>query len=217
MQTGEERREFQRLRLDTAIPATFGASAVWLVEIGILGARIHHTHPLASDRSELHFENDGEDIALRAAVVRTFNADPREIADGGAISALRFLAAIGDSGDHLRTLLGHLVATELERHHNATLNRARQSPVDGDRTVRGRDAHFVSFRLEHGGWKRRPVFLPEQPSTGFTVARDEDAEEMQNLCAVYEASDEEGRRLIRMFAELSVSDALQIPPSDRTG
>ena len=35
---------------------------------------------------------------------------------------------------------------------------------------------------------------------------------MQRLCRVYEASDNEGRRLIRLFAELSVSDALEIPP-----
>jgi hypothetical protein len=74
------------------------------------------------------------------------------------------------------------------------------------------DAQFLSFRFEHGGWKRRHVFLPEQPAIGFTVARGEDAEEMQRLCEVYEASDDEGRRLIRLFAELSVSDALQIPP-----
>lgn len=215
MHTGEERREFQRLRLETAIPATFGSSAVWIVEIGILGARIRHTHPLAGDRAELHFSHEDDDIALRASVVRTFG-DSNGSEDGGSISALRFLAAIGESGDHLRTFLGRLVAAELERHHNATLNRARQSPVDGDRTVRGRDAHFVSFRLENGAWKRRPVFLPEQPSTGFTVARDQDPEEMQNLCAVYEASDDEGRRLIRMFAELSISDALQIPPPDQT-
>ena len=40
----------------------------------------------------------------------------------------------------------------------------------------------------------------------------EDAAEMQRLCEVFEASDEEGRRLIRLFAELSVSDVLQIPP-----
>jgi len=62
-------------------------------------------------------------------------------------------------------------------------------------------------------WTKRPVFLPEQPSTGFTVAHTSDTDEMQRLCRVYEASDEEGRRLIRLFAELSVSDALAIPPS----
>ncbi|HEV2722122.1 MAG TPA: hypothetical protein VG323_19025, partial [Thermoanaerobaculia bacterium] len=61
-------------------------------------------------------------------------------------------------------------------------------------------------------WQRRRVFLPEQPSAGFTVARTEDSDEMQRLCNIYAASDEEGRRLIRLFAELSVSNALEIPP-----
>ena len=49
---------------------------------------------------------------------------------------------------------------------------------------------------------------------GFTVARSTDTDEMQRLCDVYAASDEEGRRLIRLFAELSVSDAMQIPPRE---
>jgi hypothetical protein len=56
------------------------------------------------------------------------------------------------------------------------------------------------------------VFLPEQPQIGFTVARWSESEDIKRLCQVYEASDEEGRRLIRLFAELSVSDVLEIPP-----
>jgi hypothetical protein len=212
MHTGEERREFQRLRLDTPIPAVFGSAAVWLVEIGILGARIRHAVSLSESRAELRFSSDEDEVMLRSEVVRTFDADRSKFPDGGSISALRFLAAIGDSGDHLRTMLARLVAAALEEHHESSATKIRLRQVDGDRTVRGADAQFVSWRLEEGGWKRRPVILPEQPSNGFTVARGEDADEMQRLCAVYEVSDEEGRRLIRMFAELSVSDALQIPP-----
>jgi len=78
--------------------------------------------------------------------------------------------------------------------------------------VRGRDAAFVCYRYEDGTWHRRHVFLPEQPASGFTVARSEDSAEIQQLCRVYAASDYEGRRLIRLFAELSVSNALEIPP-----
>jgi hypothetical protein len=88
----------------------------------------------------------------------------------------------------------------------------RARTVDGDKTVRGVDAQFLSFHLVDGNWRKRRIFLPEQPAAGFTVARGEDLEEMQRLCALYAASDEEGRRLIRLFAELSVSDLLQIPP-----
>ena len=199
---GVERREFQRLRLDSPIAATYGNQDVAVVEIGILGARIEHSAPLESQRADLRFTFGGSQVHMRCEVART----------AGDISGLRFLAAVGDSGDNLRDLLAQLVVKALETQHDSSATRLRIRSVDGDKTVRGTDAHFLSYQWENGAWKRRPVLLPEQPQMGFTVARGEDAEEMQRLCEVFEASDEEGRRLIRLFAELSVSDALQIPP-----
>lgn len=197
-----ERREFQRLRLDSPIAATFGSQSVDVVEIGILGARIEHSAPLESPRADLRFTFGGSPIHMRCEVARS----------AGEISGLRFLAAVGESGDHLRDMLAQLVVKALESRHDSSATRLRIRAVDGDKTVRGVDAHFLTYQWENGSWKRRPVLLPEQPKMGFTVARGEDAEEMQRLCEVFEASDDEGRRLIRLFAELSVSDALQIPP-----
>jgi hypothetical protein len=210
--TGEERREFQRLRLEAPIPGSFGTTAVSIVEVGILGARIQHAAPLDVQRADLRFADRGSEVAMRCDVVRTFAADHAKYPDAGLMSGLRFIAALGDSGDHLRSMLARLVADALEHRNDSSATRLRIRVVDGDRTVRTTDAQFLSYRYEGGQWKRRHVFLPEQPAIGFTVARGEDAEEMHRLCTVYEASDEEGRRLIRMFAELSVSDALQIPP-----
>lgn len=209
---GEERREFQRLRLDAPIPGTFGTTAVSIVEIGILGARIQHEAALDVPRGDLRFTDRGHEVAMRCDVVRTFGADPLKYHGAGLMSGLRFLAALGESGDHLRSMLARLVAEALEHRHDSSATRLRIRAIDGDRTVRTNDAQFLSFRFEGGAWRRRHVFLPEQPAIGFTVARGEDADEMHRLCTVYEASDEEGRRLIRMFAELSVSEALQIPP-----
>lgn len=209
--TGEERREFQRLRLETPIPGTFGAVEVTIVEAGVLGARVQHAAPLYDTRGELRFSSNANDIVMRCEVVRTLEASTTRYG-AGFVSGLRFVAAIGDSGDHLRTMLSHLVVRAIEDRQDASATRLRIRIVDGDKTVRGVDAQFISFRLDNGAWRRRPVFLPEQPTAGFTVARGEDAQEMQRLCTVYEAADDEGRRLIRLFAELSVSDALQIPP-----
>jgi hypothetical protein len=198
----DERREFQRLRLENPLAGTFGTLPVTIVEVGVLGARIQHDGPLTDSRGDLHFECDAGEIAMRCEVARTTEQS----------SGLRFVAAVGDSGDHLRAMLSQLVVRAIEHRHDSSATRIRIRHVDGDRTVRGADAQFLSFRLDNGQWRRRHVFLPEQPPAGFTVARGEDAQEMQRLCTVYEASDEEGRRLIRLFAELSVSDALQIPP-----
>jgi hypothetical protein len=204
MPTGEERREFQRLRLDPPVPATLGASEVTLVEVGILGARVRHDGPLlgaiVDSVPELRFQSRGGEIVLRCEVVRTQEGE----------SGLRFLAAIGDSGDRLRHLLADLVSRALDETREPRLRIKKR--IDGDKTVRGKEAEFVCYRLDGGTWQKRAVFLPEQPAVGFTVARDVDADEVQRLCRVYQASDDEGRRLIRLFAELSVSEAMEIPP-----
>ena len=205
MQKGEERREFQRLRLDPPLPATFGGIAVTVVEIGVLGARVRHDGPLNLTGGDLRFRVESGDLLLRSEVVRLI---PSESATG-----VRFLAAVGDSGDKLRTMLGSLVTRELENRRHPQPETLSPTTIDGDKTVRGEDADYVAYRLENGQWQRRRVFLPEQPAAGFTVAKGEDVAEMQRLCRVYQASDEEGRRLIRLFAELSISEVLEIPPN----
>ena len=204
----EERREFQRLFLDPPLPATLGVSPVSIMEIGVLGARVLHGAPLGEEHAELHFAWNDAEVAMQCSVVRTFAGRD---AHGGMQSGVRFLATIGDSGDRLREILAELVVRALEARRGSGGVKA-SSAIDGDKIVRGRDAAFLSYRLEDGVWHRRRVFLPEQPASGFTVARSEDSEEIQHLCRVYAASDDEGRRLIRLFAELSVSNALEIPP-----
>jgi len=202
----EERREFQRLHLTHPFPGTVGNTPVKLIEIGILGARFEHAEPIAGEFANLHFTHGASEVSMKCELVR-----PNQPSQHGLVSAARFLAAVGDSGDRLRDLLAGLVMHELDfrRTHPGTVE---VQTVDGDKTVTGRDAGFLCYRFENGTWTRRRVFLPEQPSVGFTVARSEDTAEIQRLCRVFEASDEEGRRLIRLFAELSVSDALEIPP-----
>ena len=207
---GEERREFQRLTLDPPMPATFGTSPVSILEVGVLGARVHHAEPLDIKYAELRFAYNDVAIALKCELIRTFASRHSPYPDTGQESGLRFLAAIGESGDHLRAMLSELVVKEFE---SSRPPMPKAATIDGDKTVRGRDARFMCFRLDpKAGWTKRRVFLPEQPTAGFTVAANEDTEEMQRLCAVYESADEEGRRLIRLFAELSVSDVLEIPP-----
>jgi hypothetical protein len=210
---GEERREFQRLNLDPPVPGTLGTIAVSILEVGVLGARVQHAHPLDIEYAELRFSFGDDEIGMRCEVIRTFSNDEATQPGAGLESGVRFLAAIEDSGDKLRSMLAQLVTHEFEVRRKMPANSMPDpSSVDGDKTVRGADAGFLTYRLEHGVWRKRRVFLPEQPAMGFTVARMEDSAEMQRLCRVYEASDEEGRRLIRLFAELSVSDVLEIPP-----
>lgn len=214
MQRGEERREFQRLDLVPPIPGTLGTTAVSVVEVGVLGARLHHADGVIETFSELRFSHRGEEIAMRCEVVRTAPSKDARYPAAGLESGVRFIAAVGPSGDRLRGMLAEYVTKIIDARRKASpMKSTAETSIDGDRTVRGADAAFLCYRLDNGVWRRRRVFLPEQPVSGFTVARGEDHAEMQRLCRVYEASDDEGRRLIRLFAELSVSEQLQIPPS----
>jgi hypothetical protein len=206
---GAERREFQRLTLDPPVPGTFGTTAVSLMEVGVLGSRIHHAAPISEQYGELRFSHGGDEIAMKCEVIRSTPSQQSKYPGSGVESGIRFLAAIGESGDRLRNMLADLVSHELKLRRATPVH---DKTIDGDKTIRGKDAQFIAYRFDNNSWSKRRVFLPEQPANGFTVARGEDTDEMQRLCRVYQASDDEGRRLIRLFAELSISDALQIPP-----
>jgi hypothetical protein len=209
----EERREFQRLTLQPPIPGTLGVITVSILEIGVLGARLQHVEPLDVDYAELRFSHRGHELELKCEVVRTAAGVSKQ-PGAGLESGVRFVAAIGESGDRLRDMLAELVTKELDKRRTSPGTTPLPAHgVDGDKTVRGADAGFLCYRFENGRWNKRAVFLPEQPSVGFTVTRSSDSEDIQRLCRVFEASDEEGRRLIQLFAELSVSDALAIPPA----
>jgi hypothetical protein len=209
MPPADERREFQRLNLDPPIPGTFATTAVSVLEIGVLGARVQHAQPLEPSVGELRFSDGDKEIALRCEVVRTIASDS-QYPDAGQQSGIRFTAAVGASGDYLREMLARLVTEELDKSRKGLSQ--LESQIDGDKTIRGKDAAYLSYRFDGTHWEKKRIFLPEQPPVGFTVARTTDGEDLQRLCRVFEASDDEGRRLIRMFAELSVSAALGIPP-----
>jgi hypothetical protein len=204
-----ERREFQRIAVAPALSASFGPLPVTLVELGILGARVESASPLEDAAGDLRFSFRDGNVALRCAVARTRTLHEN---DGDRYEAgLRFVAALDDSGDLLREMLGVLVSRALEDRRMLVPRDPLGALIDGDRPVRAADAGYLSYRLVAGVWQRKRIFLPEQPESGFTVARDEDSEEMQRLCRIYQASDDEGRRLIRMFAELSATMKIDLP------
>lgn len=206
-----ERREFQRLRILEGIPATFGETEVRLVEIGVSGARLEHfRREIVGRIAPLHFEWEDERIAIEAEVVRSILA-PGASGDGEERlhhSGVFFIGAAESSGDALRRALSAAVMRRLDD------RRTQPSPEglpDFDDTLRPSDAMFLTYVFEEGIWKKRRAFLPEQPEVGFTVAFDADKKELQRLCRAYEQADAEGRRLLRLFCELSISDAMNIP------
>ena len=66
---------------------------------------------------------------------------------------------------------------------------------------------YVCLTFEASGWLRKRTHDPGQPSEGFTVSADETDAQIELLREAYERSDPDGRKLIQLFAQLSIVDA----------
>jgi hypothetical protein len=206
----DDRREFQRLRLAKPILALMNGQSALVLDIGIAGAFLEHYGTMqAGDRFRLVFRWKGQDVEFdcevaRSAIVRSPGGDGQSSVSH---SGVRFTDAVGDSRERLQDMMATFVGKVLAAQK---ANATGSATASGDELLaqlgearRLRSRGFVSYRLKGNAWWRVPTDSPQQPPDGFTVAAYEDEEELETLCRAYEASDEEGRRLIRLVSELS--------------
>jgi len=205
MHPQRERREFQRLRLPVVIEGFLGETPVRIVEIGLLSARVRHDLPLTKgSETRLRFRWEAQDLELACVIARTSGTSP-----GTAFhSGVRLSSELGPAEQRLRHLLASSVTTEIGKRLEKTSEEDR--PLDPNVLIRARDAPFLCYRLEQGGWFETRTFLPDQPESGFTIGAGEDKEEVALLRRTYAQSDHEGRQLVRLFAELSVTEKMGV-------
>jgi hypothetical protein len=210
--SGAERREFQRLRLREPIPARFGETEVMLVELGVLGARGELSERITTGTSAV-LTVDKLSLQFDALVVYE--------GEGSAMSSfpwqigLRFISAFEKSDVRLRDALTRMATEELEVLRRFAVP-ADAGTFNPEETAMRMPAPFISYRFDSGVWNRRGVFVPSQPDNGFTAPDEMSADEIRHLSSSYEESDEEGRRLIRLFAELRICERMGIPPVKQT-
>jgi hypothetical protein len=210
----DDRRVFQRLKLAKPILARMGDGNALILDIGIGGAFVEHYGEVSPGQQfRLAFRWQSQDVdflceVARSEVVKQPGGDGRSVVSH---SGLRFVEPQADSEVRLQDMLTSFIGTLLAAQRaNASGNDRR--PLDATvleqvgEARRKRRRGFVSYRLVGGKWWRVATESPQQPADGFTVAAFEDDDELDSLCATYEATDDEGRRLIRLVAELSVRE-----------
>jgi hypothetical protein len=214
--SSEDRRRFQRLRLTKPILGRARDNNVLILDLGVGGAFLeHHGTAIPGERLRLLFRWQSEDVELecevvRSTVVRGYGSDAKSAVSH---TGVRFLEAVGDSAERLKDLIATFVGRVLAAQK---ANAAGEAPsIDTSmleqlgHARRTRTHGYSTYRLKDGKWWCIPTQSPEQPADGFTVPAYEDEEEVQTLCRTYEQSDDEGRRLIRLVAELSVMSGKQ--------
>ena len=201
-----DRREFQRLRLAKPILALLDGQNALILDIGIGGAFIeHYGQPKSGDRMRLLFRWKGTDVQFVAQAARTMIV--RRTANAiVSHTGVKFIESLGDAdaqlNDMMATFVGKVLAAQ-KANAGATEFGTAGALSDLGGARRSRTRGYMTYRLQDGQWTREPSDTPTQPLNGFTVAAYEDEQELESLCQTWETADSEGRRLIRLVAELS--------------
>ena len=209
----KDRRRFQRLKLAKPILAGLNGQNALILDIGVGGAFVeHYGEPKKGQRVILSFKWKNSDITYVGEVQRT-NVVKKDAKSGQNISqsGLALVEARGDSEEKLQDMMATFIGTVLA----AQRANADAQPTASSAAIlysigearRERSRGFRAYLWDGQKWTCRATEMRDQPRTGFTVAAYEDEEEVEELCRTYEQADEEGRRLIRLVAELSVRSA----------
>lgn len=75
-----------------------------------------------------------------------------------------------------------------------------------------RETGYICYALDNNNWRRKRTHDPGQPSDGFTISAVEDRSQAELLCDAYRKSDRDGRKLIQLFAQLSIVEGEGISP-----
>lgn len=196
----DERRLYQRLNLTKPLDGELDGIAVRIVDVSANGAQVELEDQTLPPRGKLRFRWRDEEVTLDAQVVR--NSEDR--------AGLHFL----EDDETLRRLIAQSAAEVLAAQQANMAGERERNVISsddvGELTLTAASAGlgakaWLTFTLGPSGWKRRKSLLPDQPEDGFTVSASEPDEQIDMLCKTYESGDDEAKRMIRMFAELSAA------------
>jgi hypothetical protein len=235
-------RRVQRVHLGVPLMARLGATSVVVVDISVLGARVEHPIPLgtaAGGTARLTFTWEDDEIVAECRIVRSRLERFSVGADGLTVyhSGLEFLDVGKETKEILKQRIGIFIARALhEQKLNArgvlpesvekmpifrsgqlTENRADVAEAIGSSALPtsriAKESGYVCFQLENNHtWRKKRTHDPGQPSEGFTISATEDQLQMEMLCEAYAKSDRDGRKMIQLFAQLSIAEGEGITP-----
>jgi len=209
--SGVERRRYGRIRLDEPLSGRFGDARVKVLELSVVGFLVAHEGRVpAHEARTLVVDWHGTDIVMQCSVARSTLWRLSKSMGQQSIyhSGLRIDESSDAAFETLRELIGERVLRALEEQKaNARgippLAAYMYQPEKGDL--------FRRCEYVDGAWRRTETIRSDQPKDGFTISAEVDAAHVDMLCEAWEATTEEGRRLTKMLAELSISKSEGIP------
>jgi len=204
MASGAEKRQYGRITLEEPLQGWIGEIAVDVLEASVTGFRvIHGARFPPGEARQIRVLWGSREMRFSCQIARSMlfqlakNAGEKSVYQSG----VRLEEAFGDSESVLRDLIADRVIRALEEQKANW----RGIPPAGNYTYQvGKGDRYRRCELIEGRWRRSDATSSEQPVTGFTVSAELHPVQVDLLCKTFEASGEEGRRLTRILAELSI-------------
>jgi hypothetical protein len=224
-QLENQRRGAARVRLPMPIPARLGGTNVVLSDVSIFGAGIqHHVQIPPGENGQLAFRWEKQNLTLDCTLVRSRLEVIRHGETTMRIYHSGLLFNRGGALEALRSTIEKRVTRALERRHadfyglspferavtdsSGALNLNAIFPLVAER-LRG----YIRCELRDGKWERNWTRDADQPEEGFTVSAIEKPEDIDLLRKTYEEAGADERHLLRLFAQISVSERSDVPPN----
>ena len=228
-------RRVQRIRFPQPIVARLGSAQVALVDLSVLGARVeHHSSLPAGTHTRLSFVFDEEPIAVDCRIVRSRVERFSTGSEGLTVyhAGVEFENVDETTMEQVKSLIAIFISRALEEQKLNARGAVPQHDVakmpifrhGGQLTANAKDRKegagvtampiarvtgetgYVCYVLEQNAWRKKRTHDPGQPAEGFTISALEDSQQAELLCDAYLRSDGEGRRMIQLFAQLSIVD-----------
>jgi len=207
----EVKREFERVHFEHPIPASLSGQPVAVIDLAIGGARLLGTaRVVPASNHELRIEWERETIALKCVITRcviqTFATKPdqKSTYEIGA----RIVETVGDADRRVHHLIGAFVMKAIEE-QRANWNGV--PPAGPYVYIEGKSGRYRRCQFFNNDWNISETTNPEQPLNGFTVSAEVSPRYLHMLCVTWEKTDDEGKRLTRILAELSINKAEGVP------
>ncbi|HSP15079.1 MAG TPA: hypothetical protein VLV78_10025 [Thermoanaerobaculia bacterium] len=202
---GDERRAFGRIELDPPLRGFLDEIPVSVVDASVSGFRVAHgarISPAPTRHIRVEWEEKTMEFGCVVARSTLFRLAQRPDEKSIYHSGVRILEPVGDSEDVLRELIAQRVIRALEEQK---ANARGIPPLDTYNYQVGKGDRFRRCEMIDGVWRKVETAIRQQPVDGFTVSAEVEAREVDLLCKTYEQTTDEGRRLTKILAQLSIS------------
>jgi len=202
---GEEKRRFGRITLDHPLPAMINNVPVEVVELSVVGFRVAHEARFPPGfAAKMKVTWDAHELEFAVTVIRSTLFHLAKTAGEPTIyhSGVQIDQSAGGSEKLLRDLISERVIRALEQQKE----NARGVPPIGKYTyIVGKGDRYRRCVWDGQRWRRFESTQSNQPPVGFTISAEVDLQQVELLCRTYEATNDEGRRLTQILAQLSIS------------